>query len=88
MIATQLAPRHPAFDEALADHGPLSPGRLAEITGTDGRSVRTWLRQQAALGRVRYHGTSGHFSGIRRAVYLSAARSTGARAPGAWPTSA
>jgi SAM-dependent methyltransferase len=36
--------------EALAEHGPLTPGDLAERTGTHERYAREWLEAQAAGG--------------------------------------
>jgi SAM-dependent methyltransferase len=36
--------------DALAEHGPLTPGELADQTGTHGRYAREWLEAQAAAG--------------------------------------
>jgi SAM-dependent methyltransferase len=48
--------------QALAGAGPLSPGELAERTGTAERYVREWLNAQAAGGYVSYDPDSGRFS--------------------------
>ncbi len=39
---------------ALAKSGPLTPGELADATGTAERYVREWLNAQAAGGFVAY----------------------------------
>jgi SAM-dependent methyltransferase len=39
---------------AMAGAGPLTPGELAELTGTTERYVREWLNAQAAGGYVEY----------------------------------
>ena len=38
--------------EALAEHGPLTPGELAVQAGTHERYTREWLEQQAVAGIV------------------------------------
>src|SRR5215216_8117050 len=38
----------------MAGAGPLTPGELAELTGTTERYVREWLNAQAAGGYVEY----------------------------------
>lgn len=45
----------------MAGAGPLTPGELAERTGTAERYVREWLSAQAATGYVTYEG-DGRFS--------------------------
>ena len=40
--------------EAMAESGPITPGELAERTGTTERYVREWLNGQAAGGYVEY----------------------------------
>jgi 2-polyprenyl-3-methyl-5-hydroxy-6-metoxy-1,4-benzoquinol methylase len=47
---------------ALAEAGPLSPGDLAERTGTAERYVREWLNAQAAGGFVAYDPDSGRYT--------------------------
>jgi 2-polyprenyl-3-methyl-5-hydroxy-6-metoxy-1,4-benzoquinol methylase len=47
---------------ALAEAGPLSPGGLAERTGTAERYVREWLNAQAAGGFVAYDPDSGRYT--------------------------
>jgi SAM-dependent methyltransferase len=47
---------------ALAGAGPLSPGELAERTGTAERYVREWLNAQAAGGYVDYDPESGRYT--------------------------
>jgi SAM-dependent methyltransferase len=47
---------------ALAGNGGLSPGELAERTGTAERYVREWLNAQAAGGFVVYHPDSGRYT--------------------------
>jgi 2-polyprenyl-3-methyl-5-hydroxy-6-metoxy-1,4-benzoquinol methylase len=47
---------------ALASSGALTPGELAERTGTAERYVREWLNAQAAGGYVTYHPASGGYS--------------------------
>src|SRR5438477_77942 len=54
---------------ALAGAGPLSPGELADRTGTAERYVREWLNAQAAGGYVEYDPDSGRYVpelGVRR----------------------
>ena len=52
---------------ALANAGPLTPGELAERTGTAERYVREWLNAQAAGGFVSYDPDSGRYTLPRRA---------------------
>lgn len=40
---------------AMVRAGPLTPGELAERTGTHERYVREWMGNQAASGYLRYH---------------------------------
>ncbi len=47
---------------ALAGAGPLSPGDLAQRTGTAERYVREWLNAQAAGGFVSYDPDSGRYT--------------------------
>jgi SAM-dependent methyltransferase len=47
---------------ALAEAGPLTPGDLAERTGTAERYVREWLNAQAAGGFVAYDPDSGRYT--------------------------
>jgi 2-polyprenyl-3-methyl-5-hydroxy-6-metoxy-1,4-benzoquinol methylase len=47
---------------ALAGGGALSPGELAERTGTAERYVREWLNAQAAGGYVEYEPDSGRYT--------------------------
>jgi 2-polyprenyl-3-methyl-5-hydroxy-6-metoxy-1,4-benzoquinol methylase len=47
---------------ALAGTGGLTPGELAERTGTAERYVREWLNAQAAGGFVAYDADSGRYS--------------------------
>jgi SAM-dependent methyltransferase len=47
---------------ALAGAGPLSPGELAERTGTAERYVCEWLNAQAAGGYVEYDPDSGRYT--------------------------
>jgi SAM-dependent methyltransferase len=46
---------------ALAGAGPLTPGELAERTGTAERYVREWLNAQAAGGYVTYDPDGGRY---------------------------
>ena len=46
----------------LAAAGPLTPGELAERTGTAERYVREWLNAQAAGGYVAYEAGSGRYT--------------------------
>lgn len=48
--------------KALADHGPASPGDLAQATHTDERLVAEWLATQAASGFVTYHEDADTYS--------------------------
>jgi 2-polyprenyl-3-methyl-5-hydroxy-6-metoxy-1,4-benzoquinol methylase len=48
--------------EALAGAGKLSPGELADRTGTAERYVREWLNAQAAGGYVEYDPHTGCYS--------------------------
>ena len=47
---------------AMAGAGPLTPGELAERTGTAERYVREWLNAQAAGGYVEYDPDSGRYT--------------------------
>jgi 2-polyprenyl-3-methyl-5-hydroxy-6-metoxy-1,4-benzoquinol methylase len=47
---------------ALAEAGPLSPGELADRTGTAERYVREWLNAQAAGDYVAYDPDSGRYA--------------------------
>jgi SAM-dependent methyltransferase len=47
---------------ALAGAGPLTPGELAERTGTAERYVQEWLNAQAAGGFVSYDPDSGRYT--------------------------
>jgi len=47
---------------AMAAAGPLTPGELAERTGTAERYVREWLNAQAAGGFVSYDPDSGRYT--------------------------
>jgi 2-polyprenyl-3-methyl-5-hydroxy-6-metoxy-1,4-benzoquinol methylase len=46
---------------ALADHGPLGAGELAQRTGTHERYVREWLANQAASGYLTYDPSTERF---------------------------
>ena len=48
--------------KAMADGSPVTPGVLAERTGTDERYVREWLSSQAASGYVTYDPASERFA--------------------------
>jgi len=48
--------------KAMADGSPVTPGVLAERTGTDERYVREWLSSQAASGYVSYDPASERFA--------------------------
>src|SRR5689334_7666099 len=47
--------------KAMADCQPVTPGELAERTGTHERYVREWLCQQAASGYVTYEAEGNAF---------------------------
>src|SRR6202012_2495965 len=47
---------------ALAGTAGLTPGELAERTGTSERYVREWLNNQAAGGYVAYDPASGRYT--------------------------
>src|SRR5436309_10350753 len=47
---------------ALAGAGPITPGELAERTGTAERYVREWLNAQAAGGYVEYDPDTGRYA--------------------------
>ncbi|MEU8799571.1 class I SAM-dependent methyltransferase [Spirillospora sp. NPDC048819] len=46
----------------LAGAGPVTPARLADLTGTSGRYIREWLAQQAAVGIVTHDAADGTFT--------------------------
>jgi len=48
--------------QAMAGAGPLTPGELAERTGTAERYVREWLNAQAAGGFVSYDPDTGRYT--------------------------
>src|SRR5579872_4450659 len=45
--------------KAMAASGPVTPARLAKMTGTHERYVREWLNNQAAGGYVTYDAATG-----------------------------
>ena len=47
---------------ALAEHGPLTSGGLAQKTGTSERYLREWLAGQAASGYIEYDAASKNYS--------------------------
>jgi len=46
---------------AMAGAGPVSPGTVAQKTGTNERLVHEWLNNQAAAGYVSYDADTGRF---------------------------
>jgi SAM-dependent methyltransferase len=48
--------------KAMAGAGPLTPGEIAERTGTTERYVREWLSAQAAGGYVTYDAATGRYA--------------------------
>jgi SAM-dependent methyltransferase len=48
--------------KAMAGAGPLSSGEIAERAGVHERSVREWLRNQAAGGYIEYDGDSDTYT--------------------------
>jgi SAM-dependent methyltransferase len=48
--------------KGMADGAPVTPGELAERTGTEERYVREWLSGQAAGGYVNYDAPTERFS--------------------------
>lgn len=50
------------YYQALADHGPATPGELAERTNTDEHYTREWLNAQAAGGYVEYDPSTGQYT--------------------------
>ena len=48
--------------KAMAGAGPLTPGEVAERTGTNERCVREWLNAQAAGGYVEYDRSTGRYT--------------------------
>lgn len=46
---------------AMAGAGPMTPGELAQRTGTTERYVREWLNNQAAGGYVTYEPATGRY---------------------------
>jgi SAM-dependent methyltransferase len=66
---------------ALAEAGPLTPGELADRTGTAERYVREWLPGQAASGYVTHH--DGRYS-LTEAQATAFADPDGPGLPGAF----
>ena len=54
--------------ETLAAAGPLTPGELAQRTGTDERYVREWLEQQAVTGILTMPGAAAIAAARRYAL--------------------
>ncbi len=50
------------YYRALAEHGPLTATRLAEISSTGDKYAREWLNAQAAGGYVDYDPASGTYA--------------------------
>ncbi len=69
---------------ALADAGPLTPGALAERTGTSERYVREWLAAQAASGYVMYEPATSSYSLSPEQAFALADESSPAYLPGAF----
>jgi len=70
--------------KTLADSGPMTPGELAEKTGTAERYVREWLSCQAAGGYVTYDPASKKFSLSEEQAFTFADESSPAFLPGAF----
>ncbi len=69
--------------KALA-HDPMTPGQLAEATGTDPRYVREWLCAQAAGGYAQYDATTERFSLTPEQAFALAQEDSPAFIPGAF----
>ena len=50
------------YYQALADHGPATPGELAERTNTSEHYTREWLKAQAAGGFIEYDPGTGRYT--------------------------
>jgi SAM-dependent methyltransferase len=50
------------YYQTLADHGPTTPGELAERTNTSEHYTREWLNAQAASGYVEYDAGTGRYT--------------------------
>jgi SAM-dependent methyltransferase len=61
-VATVMIGDKLGLYKAMADGHPVSPGELAERTGTDERYVREWLSSQAASGYVTYDPATERFA--------------------------
>ena len=70
--------------KALAKSGPLTPGELAEKTGTTERYVREWLNSQAAGGYVTYDGDAGRYSMTPEQAFALADEDSPVYLPGAF----
>jgi 2-polyprenyl-3-methyl-5-hydroxy-6-metoxy-1,4-benzoquinol methylase len=70
--------------KAMADGKPLSPGELAQRTGTNDRYIREWLSAQAAGGYIEYDAaTNRYYLSEEQAFALSDEKSP-AYLPGAF----
>jgi len=70
--------------KALDGAGPVTPGELAERTGTSERYVREWLNAQAAGGYVTYHAEAGRYSLTPEQAFALADPDSPAYLPGAF----
>lgn len=70
--------------KAMAGAGPLTPGELAQKTGTDERYVREWLSAQAAGGFVTYDAASRTFTLPDEQAFALAVEDSPAYLPGAF----
>jgi 2-polyprenyl-3-methyl-5-hydroxy-6-metoxy-1,4-benzoquinol methylase len=70
--------------KALAAGGPMTPGELAERTGTAERYVREWLNAQAAGGYVSYDPETRRYSLSEEQAFALADESSPAYLPGAF----
>jgi len=68
--------------KAMAGAGPLTPGELAERTGTSERHVREWLCAQAAGGYVTYDALTERFALPAEQAVALADESSAAYVPG------
>jgi len=74
--------------KAMADGSPLTPGEVAERTGTEERYVREWLSGQAAGGYVNYDAATERFSLSPEQSLALAQENSPAFVPGAFQLAA
>jgi SAM-dependent methyltransferase len=87
-VATVMIGDKLGLYKAMADGSPVTPGELAERTGTEERYVREWLSSQAASGYVTYDPATQRFALAPEQALALAQDNSPAFIPGAFQLAA